>query len=112
MLPFTAGKLVGLRIFRNGEKHFDQDVIQVGGSLLLVSNFTVAGNVRHGRRPSLDEAAAPDLARQLFDDLVAAVRALSVPVQTGQFAADMKVSLTNDGPVTFLLDSREARRAP
>ena len=104
-VQWTANKLIGLRIFRSGDKHFDIDVKQAGGSVLLVSNFTVAGATRKGRRPSFDGAAPPDMGRKLFDDLVAAVRALGVEVQTGQFGADMKVSLTNDGPATFIVSS-------
>lgn len=106
-IEWTANKLVGLRIFRNADKHFDLDVKQVGGGVLLVSNFTVAAETRKGRRPSLEAAASPDRGRELFDQLVDAVKRLGVPVATGQFGADMKVSLTNDGPVTFLVRSRE-----
>lgn len=108
-LIWTANKLVGLRIFRNGEKHFDRDVRETGGAVLLVSNFTVAGATRHGRRPSLDAAASPDQGRILFEKFVQIVCSTGVPVQTGQFGADMLVKLENDGPVTFLIDSREAR---
>lgn len=105
-VEWTANKLVALRIFPNADKSFDLDVKQSGGAILLVSNFTVAADARRGRRPSLDNAASPDKGRELFDQLVAAVRSLGVPVQTGQFGADMQVTLTNDGPVTFLLQSR------
>jgi D-tyrosyl-tRNA(Tyr) deacylase len=105
-VQWTAAKLVSLRIFRNGDKHFDVDVRQAGGSVLLVSNFTVAAATRHGRRPSFDAAAPPDKGRQLFDALTAAVRAQGVTVQTGEFGADMAVSLVNDGPVTVIIDSR------
>lgn len=112
-IAWTAQKLAGLRIFRSagadGEKHFDLDVKQVGGSILLVSNFTVAGATRYGRRPSLDAAASPEEGRKLFDELVKAVAATGIPLATGRFGADMLVDITNDGPVTFLLDSREAR---
>ncbi len=108
-IHWIAQKLVGLRIFRNGEKHFDLDVRQSGGSILLVSNFTVAGATRYGRRPSLDAAAGPEDGRVLFDELVKAVAAEGIPVTTGQFGADMLVEIANDGPVTFLLDSRESR---
>lgn len=106
-VAWTAAKTVGLRIFRSGDKHFDVDVRQAGGSVLLVSNFTVAAQTRHGRRPSFDPAAPPEKGRELFDSLVAAVRAQGVPVQTGVFGADMAVSLVNDGPATFIIDSRK-----
>jgi len=82
-------------------------VKEIGGSVLLVSNFTVAAETSKGRRPSLGAAASPEIGREKFDQLVAALRALVPDTQTGQFGADMKVSLVNDGPVTFLLDSRE-----
>lgn len=108
-VAWMASKLVSLRIFRNGEKHFDFDVRQIGGGVLLVSNFTVAGQTRKGRRPSLDQAASPEMGAKLFEELVAAVRGLGVAVETGVFGADMQVSLVNDGPVTFIVDSREAR---
>ena len=104
-IEWTAGKLAGLRIFRAGGKHFDKDVREVGGSVLLVSNFTAAASTRQGRRPSLDRAAEPAVAKMMFAKLVDAVRAQGLNVQTGRFAADMKVSLVNDGPATFILDS-------
>ncbi len=108
-IDWTAQKLVGLRMFRNGEKHFDLDVKQAGGAILLISNFTVAASTRYGRRPSLDGAASPEDGRNLFEELLRAVAAAGVAVQTGQFGADMKVELVNDGPVTFLVDSTQAR---
>ena len=104
-LAWTSAKLAGLRIFRSEGKHFDRDVRDVGGSILLVSNFTVAASTRQGRRPSLDRAADPAEAEALFARLVELTRAQGVPVGTGRFAADMKVSLVNDGPATFILDS-------
>ena len=106
---WAAAKLASLRIFPQAEKNFDLDVKQIGGSILLVSNFTVAGETRQGRRPSLSAAAPPDQAGPLFAQLVEAVRAQGVPVQTGTFGADMLVQINNDGPVTFLIDSRPAR---
>ena len=108
-VAWTAGKLVGLRIFRNADKHFDADVKQAGGAVLLVSNFTVAARTRQGRRPSFDLAAPPEKGRELFDALAEAVRAQAVTVETGEFGADMAVSIENDGPVTVILDSTEAR---
>ena len=106
-VTWTASKLVALRIFRNAEKHFDLDVRQSAGSILLVSNFTVAAETRKGRRPSFDAAAAPEKGRALFDALVEAVRGLGVPVETGRFGADMTVALTNDGPVTVIVKSKD-----
>jgi D-tyrosyl-tRNA(Tyr) deacylase len=105
-IAWTAKKLAELRIFRNGDKHFDVDVKQIGGGILLVSNFTVAAATKRGRRPSFDAAAGGDLGQKLFDDVVAAVKALGVPVATGIFGADMLVTLANDGPATFIVDSR------
>lgn len=98
-VQWTADKLPAMRIFRSeeGDKHFDLDVRQVNGSILLVSQFTLAADTRRGRRPSFDPAAPPELARRLFDDLVARVRATGVPVATGQFQADMKVSQRRPG---------------
>ena len=104
-IEWMARKIVGLRIFRAGDKHFDLDVQQAGGSVLLISNFTVSAATRQGRRPSFDAAADPQNARALFDALVEAIRATGVTVTTGQFGADMKVELINDGPATFILDS-------
>jgi D-tyrosyl-tRNA(Tyr) deacylase len=102
---WLAAKLVALRVFRAGGKHFEADVTQVGGSILLVSNFTVSAKTKKGRRPSLDAAAEPAKAQALFDYLVGVVRKLNVSVATGRFGADMRVSLTNEGPATFILDS-------
>jgi D-tyrosyl-tRNA(Tyr) deacylase len=105
-VAWMAAKLTGLRVFRNGEKHFDRSVTETGGAILLVSNFTVAADTRKGRRPSLDAAAAPEQARALFDALVTAIRAAGVTVATGEFGGDMRVALVNDGPATFIVDSR------
>jgi D-tyrosyl-tRNA(Tyr) deacylase len=109
---WISKKLVEMRVFRGvDEKHFDLDVRAVSGSVLLVSNFTVAGATRQGRRPSFDAAADARKGGDLFAALVEAVRAASVQVQTGRFGADMSVHLINNGPVTLLLDSRESRSA-
>jgi len=104
-IEWVAQKLVGLRIFRNGDKHFDLDVTQVSGSILLVSNFTVAADTRNGRRPSLIAAARPEPGEKLFNHLVEYVKALGVPVATGKFGASMQVHLVNDGPATFVVQS-------
>jgi D-tyrosyl-tRNA(Tyr) deacylase len=105
-VAWMAQKLAGLRIFRNGEKHYDLDVRQVGGGILLVSNFTVAADTRQGRRPSLSNAADPGKGREYFEKLVVAVREQGVKVETGRFQAAMRVALVNDGPSTFIVDSR------
>src|SRR3954469_5885381 len=104
-IDWIAQKLVGLRIFRNGDKHFDLDVTQVGGSILLVSNFTVAADTRTGRRPSLLAAAKPEPGEALFNHFVTSVRNFGVPVATGRFGADMQVHLVNDGPATFIVQN-------
>jgi D-aminoacyl-tRNA deacylase len=106
---WVANKMATLRIFRNGDRHFDLDVRQISGSILVVSNFTVAGQTRQGRRPSFDGAAGPEKGKELFDRLVEAIRRLDIPVETGQFGADMKVTSTNDGPATFIVDSAGRR---
>jgi D-aminoacyl-tRNA deacylase len=105
---WMAGKLTSLRIFRDatGEKHFDRSVLDVGGGILLISNFTVAADTKRGRRPSFDPAAAPEVGRVVFDQLIDAVRATGVLVATGEFGRDMRVSLVNDGPATFIVNSR------
>lgn len=107
-VKWMAEKLVRMRIFRSsdGEKHFDLDVTQIeGAGILLVSNFTVAAATSKGRRPSLDAAAAPERGKVVFDQLVEAVKLLHPRVATGEFGADMLVSLENDGPVTFILQT-------
>ena len=109
-VEWMARKLTGLRIFRNGDKHFDLDVKLAGGSILLISNFTVAADTRQGRRPSFAPAADPQRAAELFTSLIDAVRSTGIPTQTGQFGADMQVHLINGGPVTLLLNSAEARK--
>ncbi|MGH7177963.1 MAG: D-aminoacyl-tRNA deacylase [Tepidisphaeraceae bacterium] len=106
---WLAERIVSLRIFRDGEKHFELDVKQANGSILLVSNFTLAAETDRGRRPSLDGAADPESAKALFEQLVTHVRNLDVPVATGEFAADMLVHIDNDGPATFIVSSRRSR---
>ncbi len=108
-VAWMCQKLAGLRIFPNGDRNFDLDVSQIGGSILLISNFTVAADAQKGRRPSLAAAAEPAAANVLFEKLVQSLHEAKINVQTGQFGANMQVKLTNDGPVTFLLDSRPER---
>ena len=104
---YGAGKLLQLRVFDgDAGRPNDRTVVEVGGALLVVSQFTLYGDVRKGRRPSFDAAAPPDLAQRLYEDLVRELAAASVPVATGEFRAMMDVTLVNDGPVTILVDSR------
>jgi D-aminoacyl-tRNA deacylase len=106
---WTAKKLSELRLFPAGEKQFDIDVRAAGGSILLISNFTVAAATAKGRRPSFDAAADAQQGGELFAAMLEAVKSLGVPVQTGRFRSDMKVHLVNDGPVTVLVDSSDRR---
>lgn len=106
-VEWMAEKLVGLRIFENAAGRFDASVADVEGAILLISQFTLYGDVRKGRRPSFSAAADPARAEPLYEQVAAALRARDVPVATGRFGARMRVRLTNDGPVTILLDSRE-----
>jgi D-tyrosyl-tRNA(Tyr) deacylase len=105
-----ARKAVELRIFPDAEGRMNLPLGAVGGEVLAVSQFTLAASVRKGRRPSFDGAEEPERAAELFRYFVGAVRALGVPVETGVFQALMEVHIANDGPVTFILDSR--REAP
>ena len=104
---YLADKILGLRIFADQAGKMNLDVVEAGGSVLIVSQFTLYGDVRKGRRPGFDRAAEPEMARRLYEYYVEAVRSRNVPVQTGVFQARMSVQLINDGPVTILLDSEK-----
>ncbi len=104
-IEYIAGKLRDVRIFEDEHGKMNRSVVETGGEILLVSQFTLHGDVRKGRRPSFDKAAPPQLARQLYEDLVRTLRAQGLRVATGAFQAHMQVELVNDGPVTILLDS-------
>ncbi|MBX3027693.1 D-tyrosyl-tRNA(Tyr) deacylase [bacterium] len=104
---WIADRMVGLRIFENAAGKLDASVLDVGGSVLLVSQFTLHADTRRGRRPSFTSAATGPQAEPLYARVVAAVAARGVAVATGRFGAHMRVALINDGPVTILLDSRE-----
>jgi D-tyrosyl-tRNA(Tyr) deacylase len=100
----AARKIRELRIFGDGEGKMNRDLLAVGGSILAVSQFTLAGSIDRGRRPSFDGAEEPERARLLFDRFVAALAATGIPVHTGRFREMMIVSLDNDGPVTFIYE--------
>lgn len=102
-----ADKTAGLRIFEDDAGKMNKSVEEIGGSLLVVSQFTLLGDCRKGRRPGFTDAAPAELADQLYEEYVAALRSRGVNVATGVFRADMQVALVNDGPVTMLLDSRK-----
>ena len=103
---YIADKTAGLRIFLDDDGKMNRSVAQVGGAITVVSQFTLAGDVRRGRRPSFTQAEDPDRANQLYERLVCLLRAAGLPVNTGVFRASMQVESCNEGPVTILLDSR------
>jgi D-aminoacyl-tRNA deacylase len=106
-VAYLAGKIRDIRVFESDDgKPMDRSVVDIGGAVLVVSQFTLYGDVRKGRRPSFDGAAPPDVARALYEDLVRELRAVPLPVATGEFQAVMRVELVNDGPVTILIDSK------
>lgn len=105
-VTYLADKIVGLRVFPDAQGQMNLALSEIGGAVLLVSQFTLYGDCRKGRRPSFVRALAPEAAEALYDQLVAEVRARGVEVATGKFRAMMDVELVNDGPVTLLLDSK------
>jgi D-aminoacyl-tRNA deacylase len=110
-ISWMADKVRGLRIFEDEQGKMNRDVGDAGGSVLIISQFTLLGDCKKGRRPSFTGAMAPEPAERLYETFVAAirdgVRDKGVPVATGRFRADMKVHSLNDGPITMLIDSRE-----
>jgi D-tyrosyl-tRNA(Tyr) deacylase len=108
-VAYIAAKIVELRAFDEmaDTRPFNRSVADIGGAVLLVPQFTLCADCRRGRRPSFDAAAQPDVARELYERVVTAVRARGVPVESGRFRASMRVDLSNEGPVTLLIDSRK-----
>ncbi len=106
-VAYMAGKVPNLRIFEDDQGKMNRSLLDVGGSILAVSQFTLYGDARGGRRPGFTDAARPEEANRLYEQLVEAWRGMGVHVETGVFRTDMKVSLVNDGPVTILMDSEK-----
>jgi D-tyrosyl-tRNA(Tyr) deacylase len=102
---FMSDKLVNLRIFPDEAGKMNRSVQDIGGAILLISNFTLHGDCRKGRRPGFDAAAEPELAQSLYEKIIALITEQGVPVEKGVFGAYMHINSLNDGPVTFLLDS-------
>jgi D-tyrosyl-tRNA(Tyr) deacylase len=106
-LDWLAEKIVQLRVFADDNGQMNRSVQDVGGALLVVSQFTLYGDCRKGRRPSYSDSAPPEDAQRLYEELLARLRATGVPVHAGVFRAMMRVALVNDGPVTLMLDSKK-----
>jgi D-tyrosyl-tRNA(Tyr) deacylase len=104
---YMADKLAGLRIFADESGRMNRSVLDTGSALLVVSQFTLYGDVSRGRRPGFERAAGPELARTLYECVVQALRAKGAPVETGVFQAHMEVHLVNDGPLTIIVDTNK-----
>ena len=102
---YLVDKVINLRIFPDEEGRMNRSILEVGGSLLVVSQFTLYGDCKKGRRPSFDRAAPPEQARRLYEYFIERLTSRNIIVQTGVFQAEMQIHLVNDGPVTFILDS-------
>ncbi len=107
---YLADKCVGLRIFTDENDKMNLSAADIGGGLLVISQFTLYGDCRRGKRPSFVRAARPEKAVSLYEAFLARCRASGLPVETGEFGADMKVELLNDGPVTIVMDTDEMKR--
>ena len=106
-VAYVVGKIRDIRVFEgDAGRNMDRSVADIGGGVLVVSQFTLYGDIRKGRRPAFDAAAAPEEARALYESVVRELRAAQLPVATGEFQAMMRVELVNDGPVTILIDSK------
>ncbi|NWF83702.1 MAG: D-tyrosyl-tRNA(Tyr) deacylase [Bryobacteraceae bacterium] len=103
---YLAGRVAGLRIFSDPEGKMNLSLLDTGGAMLVVSQFTLYGDTRKGRRPGFDDAAPPETARRLYEHFVAKARERGIQVETGEFQAIMTVELANEGPVTFIVESK------
>ena len=103
---WLAEKIAGLRIFKDAEGKMNRDLVEVSGAMLIVSQFTLYGDCRKGKRPSFIDAAPPSIAIPLYETFINSVKALGISVAEGRFGADMKVELVNDGPVTLIVESK------
>ena len=110
MVDFFADKIVNLRVFEDEAGKMNRSLLDAGGAILLVSQFTLYADCSHGRRPSFIEAARPEKAIPLYERMIERLRGYSIPVETGEFGADMQVRILNDGPVTIVLDSNDIHR--
>lgn len=106
-LEYMAEKISGLRIFEDEDEKMNLSIANIGGEFLVVSQFTLYGDCRKGKRPSFTAAGRPDYANEMYEKFVSVLRKKGFSVQTGKFGADMKVELVNDGPVTLLIDSKK-----
>lgn len=106
-IKYIADKIINLRIFSDENDRMNLSLADVGGSMLVISQFTLYGDCSHGRRPYFGDAMEPDGANKMYEDFVAYIRNKGIHTETGEFGADMKVSLTNDGPVTIVIDSQK-----
>lgn len=103
---YLANKIVNLRLFSDTDGKMNHSLLEVNGQALVVSQFTLYGDCRKGRRPGFDQAASPEMARELYEQLIQEINAFGIQVATGIFQADMKVHLVNDGPVTLICESK------
>jgi D-tyrosyl-tRNA(Tyr) deacylase len=106
-VQWLADKIIGLRVFEDDAGKMNRSLLEVGGAMLVVSQFTLYGDCRRGRRPSFTDAASPDLAERLYESFAARVRAAGIEVATGKFREHMRVGLVNDGPVTLWIDTAD-----
>ncbi|MCI1821932.1 MAG: D-aminoacyl-tRNA deacylase [Megasphaera sp.] len=106
-VQYMADKITNLRVFEDDQGKMNRSLMDVGGDMLVISQFTLYGDVRHGRRPGFDQAAPPVMAEALYENFVAAVRRCGISVGTGVFRTEMVVTLANHGPVTILIDSKK-----